>query len=357
MPSPIFISRPPPGFSVLAVIRGMQLTVLGGYRALKNPDLAKSKYYRQAMKYLILSLLVQVVIWSPIVAAKMLLRIAGHLKGNRYSDDMESRLASLKFWQNVLNLGPLLISGMRFLSGREMDDLFMTSLSFVDKVYKSKHPESDREYYNPLKRYEIEKPVPAYQPVKNSENGGSNTSDKFEVFIRKYAQRAATTVAVYLLSGVPVIGRLVLPAMSFYSFNQVVGGAAASAIFVLGIIAPRRWMMLFLSAFWGGRSLSRELLNPYFKRVTFSRTEKDQWFAAREGIMFGFGAGFYLLLKIPFVGVLVYGFAEASSAYLITKVSDPPPPPAKLHTWTEGQTIWTSDKKVLSGSDLQNDGF
>jgi hypothetical protein len=354
MPSPIFISRPPPGFSVLAVIRGMQLTILGGYRALKNPDLAKSKYYRQAVKALILSLIVQVAIWSPIVTAKWILRIMGHLRGNRYSDDIESSLANLRFWQNALNVGPLLISGMRFLSRKEMDDLFMMSLQFVDKVYKSKHPETDRAYYPPLKQYDVEKPIPASQapPAYNS-----STSDKFDLFIRKYAQRALTTIAVYTLSGVPVIGRFVLPVMSFYSFNQVVGTPVAATVFGVSLFAPRRWMMLFLSAFWGGRSLSRELLNPYFKRIPFSRVEKDQWFTAREGIMFGFGAGFYLLLRIPFIGVLVYGFAEASSAYLITKVSDPPPHPSKLGSWTEGQTIWTTDRKVISGSDLQNDGF
>lgn len=32
-------------------------------------------------------------------------------------------------------------------------------------------------------------------------------------------------------------------------------------------------------------------------------------------------------MKIPLLGVLIYGIAEASTAYLITKITDPPPPP------------------------------
>lgn len=36
---------------------------------------------------------------------------------------------------------------------------------------------------------------------------------------------------------------------------------------------------------------------------------------------------FYLFLRIPLAGVLIYGIAEASTAYLITKITEPPPDP------------------------------
>jgi hypothetical protein len=39
--------------------------------------------------------------------------------------------------------------------------------------------------------------------------------------------------------------------------------------------------------------------------------------------LFGFGVGFYIFLRIPLLGVLIYGIAEASTAYLITKITDP----------------------------------
>lgn len=339
MPSPIFISRPPAGFSLLAVVRGLQLTVVGGYRALKNPDLSKTGYYRKAFNALIWSMVIQLSLWAPLVLFRWTLLFSQYISG--YEDsETESTIQTLRFWQNALNIGPLLISGVRYVRP-EMDDLFLVSLRFVDKVYKQKHPESDREYYPNLVRYENE-----YKETDTSLRHRDNLSR----FLQKYGYRAMTTIAMYFLSGMPLIGRFVLPVVSFYSLNGVVGTPTATTIFSIGLFAPRKMLVLFLAAFWGGRSLSRELLSPYFNRVPFSKAEKDQWFGARDGIMFGFGAGFYMLLKIPFIGVLVYGFAEASAAYLITKVSDPPPPPEQLYNWTAAQTIWTRKDYVLSNN-------
>lgn len=58
----------------------------------------------------------------------------------------------------------------------------------------------------------------------------------------------------------------------------------------------------------------RELLEPYFSRVKFTSEQKRKWFRDREGLLFGFGVGFYLLIKVPLLGVLIYGIAEASTA-------------------------------------------
>jgi len=70
-----------------------------------------------------------------------------------------------------------------------------------------------------------------------------------------------------------------------------------------------------------------------------------------------------LLIKTPLVGVLVYGIAEASTAYLITKITEPVPPPpgfaAKerkhpdeeekgLREWCESQIRWKNKQKFLS---------
>lgn len=95
----------------------------------------------------------------------------------------------------------------------------------------------------------------------------------------------------------------------------------------------------------------RELLIPYFKRIPFTTTDRQHWLAAREGVIFGFGAGFFLLLRIPYVGLLTYGVAEASAAYLITKISDPPPHPSQFMPWSEREVAWT-----FNDSDLMGDG-
>ena len=64
--------------------------------------------------------------------------------------------------------------------------------------------------------------------------------------------------------------------------------------------------------------------------------------------MFGFGVGFFVFLKIPLVGVLVYGIAEASTAYLITKITDPPPPPTQAQGFAETQVRWTNKHEFMS---------
>lgn len=64
-------------------------------------------------------------------------------------------------------------------------------------------------------------------------------------------------------------------------------------------------------------------------------------------MLFGFALGFYTMIKIPLIGVLLYGVAEASTAYLITKITDPPPPPAYSEGFAESQVRWTNKHKFL----------
>ena len=89
-------------------------------------------------------------------------------------------------------------------------------------------------------------------------------------------------------------------------------------------------------------------LEPYFSRIRFSREDKRRWFHDREGVLFGFGVGFYIFLKIPLLGVLIYGIAEASTAYLITKITDPPPAPSNSDaSFSKSQVRWTNKNAFL----------
>jgi len=62
----------------------------------------------------------------------------------------------------------------------------------------------------------------------------------------------------------------------------------------------------------------------------------------------GFGVGFYLILKVPLLGVLIYGIAEASTAYLITKITDPPPHPSESAGFAGTQIAWKNKKEFLT---------
>lgn len=89
-------------------------------------------------------------------------------------------------------------------------------------------------------------------------------------------------------------------------------------------------------------------LEPYFSRIQFTKEQKKRWFHDREGLLFGFGIGFYIFLRIPLLGVLIYGIAEASTAYLITKITDPPPKPAESAGFAEKEQTWKNKHQFLS---------
>ena len=193
-------------------------------------------------------------------------------------------------------------------------------------------------YYPNLRQYSI----------KDGSTHSSSTAQGASMFLYRFLRKGLISLAVFAASYLPYVGRLVLPAASFYTFNNAVGLGPASLIFGVGVLLPRRYLVVFLQTYFASRSLVRELLEPYFARVRFSKKEKQHWFRSREGLLFGFGVGFYILLRVPLLGVLIYGIAEASTAYLITKITDPPPPPARSDGFAASQQVWRNKHEFLN---------
>lgn len=219
----------------------------------------------------------------------------------------------------------------------------MQSLQWVDMTYVQKHkhdrPGDLRDMYYPnLRLYRIS----------DGSTHSESTAQGLSMFLYRFARRGCISVAIFALSYLPVVGQFVLPAASFYTFKQAVGLGPAGAIFGMGVFLPRRYLVIFLQSYFASRGLMRELLEPYFARVRFTKTEKRNWFRSREGVLFGFGLGFYVLIRVPLVGVLIYGIAEASTAYLITKVTDPPPPPTDMGEYAASQQVWRNKHEFLS---------
>lgn len=219
----------------------------------------------------------------------------------------------------------------------------MDSLRWVDLTYVQKHkndnPDSLRDMYYPnLRQYS----------VRDGSTHSTSAAEAITMFLWRFGRRAGISLSVFGLSYLPVVGRFVLPAASFYTFNKAVGLGPASIIFGTGIFLPRRYLVIFLQSYFASRSLMRELLEPYFARIRFAKDEKKNWFHNREGLLFGFGIGFYVLLRVPLLGVLIYGIAEASTAYLITKVTDPPPPPARSQGFAASQQVWRNKHEFLN---------
>ncbi len=89
----------------------------------------------------------------------------------------------------------------------------------------------------------------------------NNAMDGVVAFIIRYARRTGISLAIYALSHLPVVGRFVLPAASFYTFNKAVGPKPAIAIFGSAIFLPRRYLIVFLQSYFSSRSLMRELVS------------------------------------------------------------------------------------------------
>ena len=90
-------------------------------------------------------------------------------------------------------------------------------------------------------------------------------------------------------------------------------------------------------------------LKPYFSRIRFNADQKRLFLMERQDVLFGFSLGFFILLKVPLLGTVpvVYGIAEASTAYLITKITDPPPAPGCADAFVESQVRWQNKNKFL----------
>ncbi|MCJ1411783.1 hypothetical protein MMC19_005875 [Ptychographa xylographoides] len=328
-------------FDANAILRGAQLTVVGAYRALQNPGLFKYDHYRQAALAVCAGIVIRLIIAAPIVGTKFALWTLSFFIDFEHATWDDKLVGGLDFIANsVLQVPFFLMSLMRYITPT-LDEMFMDSLAWVDQTYVQKHKTEDPKtlrqmYYPNLRLY--------------STHGDTSKrkapADAILAFLFRFGRRAAISLAVYTLSYIPYLGRLVLPAASFYTFNNAVGPVPASLVFGVGVFLPRRYLVHFLQSYFSSRSLMRELLEPYFSRVRFSKQQKRMWFHDREGLLFGFGVGFWIFLRIPLLGVLIYGIAEASTAFLITKITDPPPP-IYSEKFVESQVRWNNKHEFL----------
>lgn len=245
--------------------------------------------------------------------------------------------------RSVLQIPFVLISIMGSITPT-LDQMFMDSLRWVDQTYLQKHKTEDPAdlrsmYYPNLTLYEPQ------SAARYSQHGFK--LDNIIATLRRHGRKAVLSLGIYALTFLPLVGRFVLPAASFYTFNKAVGPVPAVVIFGSGLVVPKRYMVSFLQTYFASRSLMRQLLAPYFDRVKFTKEQKKHWFIDRSGVLFGFALAFTVMVKVPFFGVLIYGIAEASTAYLITKITEPPPPPTHAKEYAENEIQWKNKHKFL----------
>lgn len=132
----------------------------------------------------------------------------------------------------------------------------MESLRWVDQTYVQKHKSEDPDtlramYYPNMRMYSV-----------HGDTASKKTPyEAAMAFLMRYGRRGAISLAVYALSFLPYVGRFVLPAASFYTFNKSVGPQPAIIIFGSAIFLPKRYLVMFLQSYFSSRSLMRELVS------------------------------------------------------------------------------------------------
>lgn len=132
----------------------------------------------------------------------------------------------------------------------------MESLKWVDQTYVQKHKAEDPStlramYYPNLAQYSTKGSAGVSKPIGQS----------VMLFVQRYGRKVGMLLGVYLLSLLPVVGRFVIPAASFYTFKQNVGTTPAAVIFGTGLVLPKRFLVTFLHTYFASRSLMRELVS------------------------------------------------------------------------------------------------
>ena len=94
-------------------------------------------------------------------------------------------------------------------------------------------------------------------------------------FSWRFGRRGLLSLGVYFASFLPVVGRFVLPAASFYTFNNAVGTPAAVVIFGSGLVVPKRYLVMFLQSYFSSRSMMRELVRLHRMNMTYQEADAD----------------------------------------------------------------------------------
>lgn len=134
----------------------------------------------------------------------------------------------------------------------------MDSLQWVDQTYVQKHKSDD-----PAHLRKLYYPNMCMYPTHGATSEKKSPWDSVKAFLFRYGRKAAISLAVYLLSCIPYVGRLVLPAASFYTFRKAVGTQPATIIFGTSILLPKRYLVMFLQSYFSSRSLMRELVSHF----------------------------------------------------------------------------------------------
>ncbi|KAI8087594.1 uncharacterized protein B0P05DRAFT_505775 [Gilbertella persicaria] len=291
-------------WTLIGLKKGAFYAVEGIAIVLQNPNIRKQRFlkifiYLSVVSFILFGL-TNVLIAIPIHIVKGILWLTTD-KADRAENALES---ANQFIREVVAYVPLLaLLFMQYVYPKPLDDLFMESLRYVD----AKNPQR-----------------PPYASVLAQQKFKKHFWRDMRDYLFRTWKKLRIGLVLLVLSTLPWVGRFVFPAAGAYTSYRALGKTQAVAVGICFFFLPQWATMKLVRALIGMRSLMRELLAPYFIRMKMSHKEKLRWFSGRKDVLFGFSAIAYLIIRLPFVGIVAYGIAQAASAYMLTVVTDPP---------------------------------
>ena len=351
MASPILISNPSSSVSVLAIVRGVQLALLVVYRSLQNRQLYEIDVCCLALRLIQMSIIIQIILWTPAYFCRFATYILSYLFNRNLAIDFDG-----DYLLSILNMNYMMISSIRFFEPR-LDGIFLMTLLFMDS-------KSDQQYYANLMRlsFEHNEDLESHISILTSIKRKYNNSIQFRKFVKTNTKTILSTLSIYLMCNKSSkLESILIVVLTFQNFDDKIGTVSSLILLVILSIIPKHHSLQFITTFGGSCSLMQDLLNPYFTRISLNKLEKNQWVRSREGLLLGFSICYFLIIrKLPWLGLLIYGIAEASTAYLVTKISNPPPEqPKQLINWCSTQLIWSVEeqRRILDGNFIFDKNF
>ncbi|KAF9584822.1 hypothetical protein BGW38_005071 [Lunasporangiospora selenospora] len=329
--------------------KGVVLALEGCWIALTNPDFRNGRLYKVLLRLLVFTLIshlvTQIVFFLPVVVISSFLRLLGFV----FNSDTTQTVAGLEIFSNkvheIMSSIPLIgLLFLRYLYPQPLDDIFIDALVYSDHllVQEHEHIKLQQQRQTQAKQQggylSVDTPtIPSklvmdhrglFAPALLAYPYKVRHWDEMKRYMRRTWRRLKWGLLILVLSWIPFLGQAAFPAASFLSTLQSIGSKPLAALFAMtSFFLPRRISIYLLKGFFGCRTLTRELLDPYFIRLGMTHYQKRKWFNYRKSVLLGFGVVFYIGCSIPVIGVAVFGLAQASSAFVLQSLADPPPSP------------------------------
>ncbi|KAG0263219.1 hypothetical protein DFQ27_001861 [Actinomortierella ambigua] len=337
-------------------LQGVVLALEGCYVALTNPDFRHGRLYKTMLRLLLFTLVAhgvtQIVFFLPMLVMGNMLRFFGFMTDRDTSEARQGLSMFSSKVQELMSAIPLLgLLFLRYLYPQPLDEIFMEALAHSDRQMEQEHQRLKLQQQREQQQQQSWQAPPASSAHDHSNNAQALVMDRrgpfapalaaypYKVrywhemgrYVKRTWKRVKWGLLFLVVSWLPIVGPLAFPIASFLSTLQAIGSKPLAVVFALmSLLVPRGVSVYILKGFFACRALTRELMDPYFLRLGMTHFQKRKWFNYRKSVLLGFGVVFYIACSIPVIGVAIFGLAQASSAYVLQTLADPPPPPVPI---------------------------